>query len=58
MKKPRWENVPICIDCWIATNPQTPLPDGHPAHGGHGELERCYRCNHQTRSGLYVRAEV
>lgn len=53
-----WETVAICVQCWIATNPQKPLADDHPAHGGHGYLERCHECGEPTRSGIYVRREV
>ena len=55
-----WQSVPVCAVCWNATNPNKQLDGDVRTHDilGPGIEEDCYRCGRETRSGIYVRADV
>jgi len=54
-----WKSVPICAICWNKENPRSMLDRPRSLDGlGPGIEEDCSRCGRETRSGIYVRAEV
>ena len=47
--------VPICDVCWLIENPGwEPVRLVEEMR----ETEHCYRCGHETRSGIYVRRMI
>jgi len=56
-----WKTVPMCAQCWNDTNPEMHRLAGDlRIHDklGPGAEEDCYRCGRETRSGIYIRADV
>lgn len=50
---PRFERIACCWGCWHRARPtRAPVVIKNP------DKEFCGLCGHQTRSGIYVRAEV
>ena len=49
----RAATVPICDACWLIEEPvRTPVRFTEP------DTEHCYRCEQETRSGIYVRRMI
>lgn len=55
-----WKSAPICAVCWNAENPDSQIEGDLRLHDklGPGSEEDCFRCGRETRSGIYVRAQV